>query len=67
MSLDGSISRLSYAEARSSNAEAMMGVAKHQRDSEQASSRGESQDAQAIRLGDETRHARSAHHVDKTA
>ena len=67
MNLDTSISRLSYAEARSSNAEAMMSVAKHQRDAEQSRQRGESDDAQAIRLGDDTRHARAARHVDKTA
>ena len=67
MIVDTAINRLSYAEARSSNAEAMMAVAKHQRDADQARSRGESEDAQAARFSDETRQARATHHIDKTA
>ncbi len=67
MSADTAINRLSYAEARSSNAEAMMDVVRHQRDIEQATAQGKTEDALETRFADQTREARATHQVDKTA
>lgn len=64
---DTTISRLSYAEARSSNAEAMMDVVRHQREAEQAAHEGKTEAEQQARFEDEARAARASHQVDKTA
>lgn len=64
---DTTINRLSYAEARSSNAEAMMDVVRHQREAEQAAAEGKTEAAQQAQFEDQTREARAAHQVDKTA
>lgn len=61
------INRLSYAEARSSNAEAMIDIVRHQRELELAAAQGKTEAEQQARFEDETRAARAAHHVDKTA
>ncbi len=67
MSADAAINRLSYAEARSSNAEALMDVVGHQRVAEPATAQGKTEDAQETRFADQTREARAMYQVDKTA
>jgi uncharacterized membrane protein len=67
MIADSAISRLSYAGARSSNAEAMMDIARRHNDVTDARDAGKSEDAIVAQLGDDTRSARSEHHLDKRA
>ncbi len=67
MSTESAISRLSYAEARSSNAEAMIDIARHRQELQAATDAGQSEESEVARLEDEARAARAAHQVDKTA
>lgn len=67
MNSESAISRVSYAEARSSSAEAMIDIARHRRELETAAAAGQSEDGEVARLEDETRIARAAHKVDKSA
>ncbi len=63
---DAAVNRLSYAEARSSNSEAMMDIVRHQRELEQATVQGKTEAEQQARFEDQARQARAAHHIDKT-
>ena len=68
MTAETAIRRLSFAEARGSAAEAMVMMARHRAELDQAQSRGKSEAAQTAQFVDRTRDARAdAPHIDKTA
>jgi|GEM_PF-4585882 len=69
MGLDTSISRLSFAEAQSSSAEAMLGIAQHRNEALQSETEGVTEAAKSAQFDDRTAAARTrTHHaVDKTA
>jgi hypothetical protein len=69
MGIDTSISRLSFAEAQSSGAEAMLGIAQHRNETLQSENDGVTDAVKSAQFDDRTATAKThAHHaVDKTA
>jgi hypothetical protein len=68
MTADAAIRRLSFAEARASAAEAIVMMARHRTEVDQAKRDGVSEDVKAAEFADRARAVRAeAPHVDKTA